>query len=93
LARDVSERPIPDPIDVYWRPGCPYCIALRAKLKLAGIPTRRHDIWADPEAAALVRSVADGNETVPTVLVDDVALVNPSVKEIRAVLAARGRGG
>jgi len=83
---------MPDPIDVYWRPGCPYCIALRTKLKLARIPTRRHNIWADQEAAARVRSVADGDETVPTVFVDDVALVNPSVREIRAVLAARGRG-
>jgi len=32
--------------------------------------------------------VAGGNETVPTVFVGDVALVNPSVREIKAVMAA-----
>jgi glutaredoxin-like protein len=78
----------PPSVEVYWRPGCPYCLALRIGLKRARIPTTRHNIWTDPEAAARVRSVAGGNETVPTVFVGDVALVNPSVREIKAVLAA-----
>jgi hypothetical protein len=46
------------------------------------------NIWEDPEAAAFVRSVARGNETVPTVTVGDVALVNPSVGELQRVLDA-----
>lgn len=45
------------------------------------------NIWDDPEAAAFVRSVARGNETVPTVAVGEIAMVNPSVKD---VLAAAG---
>lgn len=85
--RDRDQNPV---IDVYWRPGCTYCMALRLQLKLARIPTRRHNIWADPDAAAKVRSVAGGNETVPTVVIGDVALVNPSVKQVRAALAAAG---
>ena len=88
----MNSRSSADPVDVYWRPGCPFCLALRAQLKLAGIPTRRHNIWEDPADAAKVRAVADGNETVPTVFVDDVALVNPSIKEIKAVLAGRVGG-
>ena len=37
------------------------------------------------EAAAVVRSVANGNETVPTVTVGDVSMVNPSARHVRAI--------
>lgn len=46
------------------------------------IPHRRVNIWEDPAAAATVRSIADGNETVPTVVVGPVGLVNPSIDEV-----------
>jgi mycoredoxin len=36
------------------------------------------NIWRDADAAAIVRSVADGNETIPTVVfADGSAWVNP----------------
>lgn len=76
------------PVTVYWRPGCPYCLRLRRQLRRAGVEFAGVDIWADPQAAARVRLVAAGNETVPTVFVGDTALVNPSP---RAVLTALGR--
>ncbi|MER6982711.1 hypothetical protein [Streptomyces carpinensis] len=34
------------------------------------------NIWKDPDAAVFVRSVADGNKTVPTVTVAGRAMVN-----------------
>lgn len=34
-----------------------------------------------------MRSIADGNETVPTVIIGTVGLVNPSVKTVKKVLA------
>jgi hypothetical protein len=40
------------------------------------------NIWDDPAAAARVRSVAGGNETVPTVFVGDQVMVNPTVREV-----------
>jgi glutaredoxin-like protein len=83
-----SSDPVRVPVEVYWRPGCPFCASLRTRLKLARIRTRQVNIWDDPEAAARVRSVAGGNETVPTVFVGDVALVNPTVKDIKRALAA-----
>jgi mycoredoxin len=46
------------------------------------------DIWQDAEAAASVRAVANGNETVPTVNIGETWLVNPSVDDIRNVLRA-----
>ncbi|HEU5353146.1 MAG TPA: glutaredoxin domain-containing protein [Actinocrinis sp.] len=77
-------------IVLFTRPGCPYCFKLRLKLRARRMPFREVNIWQDPEAAAAVRAVAEGNETVPTVHVGDHWLVNPS---LRAVLAARGNGG
>jgi len=55
---------------------------LRRGLDKAGIETVDHDIWDDPDAAATVRSHANGNETVPTVVIGDVGMVNPSAKQV-----------
>ncbi len=76
------------PVTVYWRPGCGFCHILRRELDRAGIERTEVNIWDDPDAAAVVRSHARGNETVPTVLVGGVALVNPNAPE---VIAARDR--
>jgi glutaredoxin-like protein len=70
---------------LYWRPGCGFCSHLRSQLDQARVSYRAINIWEDPDAAATVRSIARGNETVPTVVVGTQGLVNPS---LRAVLAA-----
>lgn len=67
---------------VYWRPGCPFCWRLRRALRRRRLPTREINIWTDPDAAAVVRSIADGNETVPTVVVGDIAMVNPTAGQV-----------
>jgi mycoredoxin len=85
---DNSTHDTPGDIVVYARPGCPFCTMLRADLAAAGIGYRERDIWQDAEAAAAVRAAANGNETVPTVNIGDVWLVNPTVDEIRGVLRA-----
>lgn len=78
-----------DEIHFYWRPGCPFCMTLDRALSGAEIPIVKHNIWEDPDAAAFVRSVANGNETVPTVRVGDTFMVNPSAKQVaEAVLAS-----
>ncbi|GLV89536.1 hypothetical protein Slala04_09900 [Streptomyces lavendulae subsp. lavendulae] len=75
-------------VTLYWRPGCVFCIKLRTQLRAARIPYRKVNIWRDPDAAAFVRGVADGNETVPTVVVPGhPPMVNPSLTEIRTALA------
>ena len=73
-------------IVVYWRPGCGFCTGLRRQLDTHAIPHRLVNIWEDPDAAARVRSVADGNETVPTVFIGKQALVNPSVAQVESAL-------
>jgi mycoredoxin len=77
----VSETTI-DPITFYWRPGCAFCMLLGRKLSKLGIPMEKRNIWDDPEAAATVRAIANGNETVPTVVVGDVSMVNPSAAQV-----------
>ena len=79
---DTVETPGLDLVTVYWRPGCPYCAALRRGLRRAGLVTTEVNIWAEPEAAAIVRSIAGGNETVPTVVVAGTGLVNPKVRTV-----------
>jgi glutaredoxin len=73
-------------VEVYWRAGCPFCFRLRQALFLARVPVAWHDIWSDQRSAAFVRSVADGNETVPTVVLDGKAYVNPSPGKLLAMI-------
>lgn len=74
-------------IDFYWRPGCGFCSMLQRKLDQLGIERVEHNIWDDPTDAAIVRSHANGNETVPTVVIGDVGFVNPSAGELTTFLA------
>lgn len=67
-----------DTVQVYWRPGCGACSALRMGLSEAGVVADWHNIWEDEAAAEYVRSVANGNETVPTLVVGGRAMVAPS---------------
>ena len=69
-------------IEFYWRPGCSFCWRLERALNKAKVPMNKRNIWEDPRAAEFVRSVADGNETVPTVIVGSQTFVNPNVEEV-----------
>lgn len=74
-------------IDFYWRPGCPFCMNLERKLNSLDVPLNKQNIWDTPEAAATVRSIADGNETVPTVVVGSAKMVNPSPDQVLQAIA------
>ncbi|RNL80589.1 glutaredoxin family protein [Halostreptopolyspora alba] len=71
-----------DSVAFYWRPGCPFCFALRRKLRKERVPLREVNIWTDESAAARVRAITGGDETVPTVVVGPRAMVNPSAAEV-----------
>ncbi len=83
------EQPAPGHIDFYWRPGCLFSVSLDRQLTRAGLDLERHNIWDDDRAAEFVRSVTRGNETVPTVAVGDVVLVNPTARQVAATLQER----
>ena len=76
-----------DAVEFYWRPGCGFCMALDRKLSRAGIAMNKHNIWENPADADTVRSIANGNETVPTVVVGRKAMVNPSLGDVIAALS------
>jgi mycoredoxin len=77
-----------DKVVIYWRPDCVFCLDLLLRLKFTRLRYWKVDIRKDPDARAFVRSVAEGNETVPIVVVAGRALVNPSKQQlIRAVRA------
>jgi len=69
-------------IVVYWRPGCGFCSSLEHQLIRAKIKFRKVNIWDDQQGAEFVRSVARGNETVPTLSIGSVSLVNPSLQSV-----------
>ena len=51
------------------------------------MPYGRRDIHEDPEAAAFVRSVNDGDETVPTAVIDGTDVrVNPKPADLLRAL-------
>ncbi|MEU1271825.1 glutaredoxin domain-containing protein [Streptomyces sp. NPDC005799] len=83
LRRSATDgRPV-----VYWRPGCAYCLRLRMRLGRRARRAHWVDIWRDPEGAAAVRAVNDGNETVPTVVVAGRPHVNPDPAWVREQLS------
>ena len=73
---------------MYWRPGCGFCSALERQMVKADLVFEKHNIWDDPTAAAFVRSVARGHETVPTLVVNGQPMVNPSLSQVVAALGS-----
>jgi mycoredoxin len=69
---------------MYSTSWCGYCHRLKAQLQRLGLEFEEVDIEHDPQAAAFVASVNDGNETVPTLLFDDGStLTNPSIRQVQ----------
>lgn len=86
---EVLGRPEVDRrVVIYWRPGCVFCARLRGRLGRLGRRATWVNIWQDPDAAAFVAGVNDGNQIVPTVVIDGVPLTNPDPERVRQVLAA-----
>ncbi|MBG6083903.1 glutaredoxin domain-containing protein [Zhihengliuella flava] len=58
-------------VAVFWRPGCTFCLRLMWKLRSHLKDVYWVNIWKDDDAAARVRELNGGNETVPTVLTSE----------------------
>jgi mycoredoxin len=73
---------------MYTTPWCGYCHRLKTQLDREGIIYDIVDIEQSPEAAAIVESANNGNQTVPTlVYADGTAHSNPSLIQIKQKLA------
>ena len=76
-------------VTMYSTPWCGYCQRLKAQMGREGIEFVEVDIEQDPDAAAFVEQVNDGNQTVPTlVYTDGTAHTNPSLAQVKEKLAA-----
>lgn len=73
---------------VLWRPHCPFCRILFSGIERHGLEVETRNIWEDEDARALLNRRI-GSETVPSVLVGDEILVNPSITELMATIAAK----
>jgi len=77
------------PFIMYTTPWCGYCQRLKGQLDREGITFDIVDIEQQPEAAAIVESANNGNQTVPTlVYTDGTAQTNPSLAQVKEKLAA-----
>jgi mycoredoxin len=61
---------------------------LRLGLRRSRLPVEEINIWEDRAAAAAVRAITGGDETVPTVVVGTKAMVNPSARQVIAAVRA-----
>lgn len=87
--QDVITRPQAQrPVVVYWRPGCPFCARLKRALGQHRSEAIWVNIWQDADAATFVRSVNDGNEVVPTVVLDGIPATNPDPHIVLSRLTA-----
>ena len=79
-------------LTVYSTTWCGPCKRLKAQLTREGISFREVDIERDTSAAEFVMSVNNGNQTVPTVVIETpkgrVVRTNPSALEVKALLEA-----
>ena len=76
-------------VTMYTTPWCGYCHRLKSQLDREGIAYDIVDIEQQPEAAQIVESANNGNQTVPTlVYADGTAQTNPSLAQVKEKLAA-----
>ncbi|MFG1704075.1 mycoredoxin [Nonomuraea sp. M3C6] len=79
-------------LTVYSTTWCGPCKRLKSQLAREGISFDEIDIERDPSAAEFVMSVNNGNQTVPTVVIETpsgrVVRTNPSAREVKALLEA-----
>lgn len=76
---------------VYGHPTCPDVAPIRAMLAQSKVDHTYINIRQDAAAAAQVRAINNGNESVPTlVFADGSTLTEPSVGELKQKLEALG---
>ncbi|WP_148572627.1 mycoredoxin [Nocardioides caldifontis] len=74
---------------MYSTAWCGYCHRLKSQMDREGITYEVIDIEQQPEAAAIVERVNNGNQTVPTLVYPDgTAQTNPALKDVKAKLAS-----
>ncbi|MSQ23508.1 MAG: NrdH-redoxin [Chloroflexi bacterium] len=80
-----------DMLVVYGTDWCGDCARARSLLDERGTPYQWINVEQDPKAAVLVRELNRGNQSVPTIVFPDGAvLIEPSDRDLEAQLARVG---
>lgn len=83
---EALERSRAGGVAIYWRPGCPFSNRLRLAVRRHRAAIAWVNIWEDDAGCRYVESVNDGNQTVPTVVIDGVPHTNPPPSLVTAAL-------
>src|SRR6187402_3904640 len=82
---------MPDAVVVYGHPTCPGLGPVKGLLTQSKVKFEYVDIHQDSVAAARVRAINNGNESVPTlVFPDGSTLTEPTVGELKSKLESLG---
>jgi mycoredoxin len=82
---------MPDTIIIYGHPSCPDLGSIIGLLKQSKVKFTYIDIHQDSAAAARVRAINNGNESVPTLAFSDGStLTEPTVGELQSKLESLG---
>lgn len=83
------QGPVQGTVTMFSTTWCGYCRRLKGQMDRAGIVYNEINIEHDPESAAFVEKVNNGNQLVPTVLFSDgSALPNPSLAQVKYKIGA-----
>lgn len=55
-------------VTIYTKPGCPFCMAAKADLKLKGVEYIEYNVKADPKKLKEMLQLNGGQRKVPTVV-------------------------
>ena len=88
-APDAAPERATSAVTMYSTQWCGYCHRLKSQLDSEGIAYEIVDIERQPEAALIVESANNGNQTVPTLVYrDGTAQTNPSLAQVKEKLAS-----
>lgn len=55
-------------VTIYTKPGCPFCIAVKADLKFKGVAYTEYNVKADPQRLEEMLQLNGGQRKVPTIV-------------------------
>jgi glutaredoxin len=70
-----SGHSVPISVEIFTKPGCPYCRALKRKLEHDGTPFVEHDAENDRQARRRMLELNGGRREVPTIWMGDKVMV------------------
>lgn len=79
---------MPNRVVVYTTSWCVDCSHSRRLLRKMGIPFEEVDVEEVDGAEEEMRSLNGGSSKVPTIRIDDIVLVEPTMDELRVALTS-----